>query len=508
MTWKTEDNRDYRNPNVSPDVLLGYQQRWIADNSPVKFCEKSRRIGLSWSEAAEDALLAARSNGMDVFYIGYNYDMAREFIEDVGDWARHYNLAAREIEDFIWKDEREEKKDIQAFRVRFPSGYKITALSSRPSNIRGKQGKIVIDEAAFHDDLPGLLKAAMAMLIWGGRVVVISTHFGEDNPFNDEITQIRAGKKPYSLHRITFDDALGEGLYRRVCLRKGIEWSAEDEIKWRQTVIGMYGDDAEEELHCVPSRSGGTFMSITLIESVMDERVEVIRWKPPYAGFVDKDDITRYVEVEDWCKKVLLPHLMKLPSDLKTYFGEDFGRVADLSIFWPIVETPGLTWHTPFVLELFNCPFSQQEQILFFMVDRLPIFSGGALDARGNGAFLAERARQRYGNLFIEEVQLSANWYLNNMPPLKNAFEDGTINIPKHTDYRDDFRAIKKINGIPKIPDSARTDSKSGGKRHGDGAIASCMALYAARNIEGDFGKIQSAMPRQAAQMFRGYYNQ
>ena len=27
---------------------------------------------------------------------------------------------------------------------------------------RGKQGKVTIDEAAFHDDLPGLMKAAMA----------------------------------------------------------------------------------------------------------------------------------------------------------------------------------------------------------------------------------------------------------------------------------------------------------------------------------------------------------
>ena len=25
------------------------------------------------------------------------------------------------------------------------------------------------DEAAFHDDLPGLIKAAMALLIWGGE---------------------------------------------------------------------------------------------------------------------------------------------------------------------------------------------------------------------------------------------------------------------------------------------------------------------------------------------------
>ncbi|WP_230478196.1 hypothetical protein [Kingella kingae] len=45
----------------TPMVLLPYQQRWIADPNPVKICEKSRRIGLSWAEAADSALLAAHN---------------------------------------------------------------------------------------------------------------------------------------------------------------------------------------------------------------------------------------------------------------------------------------------------------------------------------------------------------------------------------------------------------------------------------------------------------------
>lgn len=32
----------------TPMVLLGYQQRWCEDTSPVKVVEKSRRIGLTW----------------------------------------------------------------------------------------------------------------------------------------------------------------------------------------------------------------------------------------------------------------------------------------------------------------------------------------------------------------------------------------------------------------------------------------------------------------------------
>ena len=82
-------------------------------------------------------------------------------------------------------------------------------------------------------------------------------------------------------------------------------------------------------------------------------------------------------------------------------------------------------------MELRDAPFRTQEQILFYLVDRLPRFSGGALDARGNGQALAEFARQRYGPELIAEVMLSQGWYRENMPRLKAAFEDRTWAIPQ-----------------------------------------------------------------------------
>ncbi|MEP7041863.1 MAG: hypothetical protein ABI843_02305, partial [Dokdonella sp.] len=68
----------------APAVLLPYQQRWVADSSPLKVSEKSRRTGLTWAEAADDVTVAARTKakqGMNVHYIGYNMDMAIEYIE-------------------------------------------------------------------------------------------------------------------------------------------------------------------------------------------------------------------------------------------------------------------------------------------------------------------------------------------------------------------------------------------------------------------------------------------
>ena len=511
--WSGKENRMLREPVTNdriPEVFLGYQQDWSADDSLVKVIEKSRRIGLSWGEAGEDSLLAASDSGMDVFYIGYNKDMALEFIEDCGAWSKFYNQAAGEIEDFIWEDEGEEKKSIQAFRIRYPSGWKIVALSSRPANLRGKQGKIVIDEAAFHDDLPGLLKAAMAMLMWGGRVVVISTHNGDDHPFNELVTEVRAGKKPYSLHRVTIDDALAQGLYKRICLRLGKPWSPEGEAEWRKSLFDFYGDDADEELLCIPAQGGGAYLPRVMIESIMSDVVPVLRWSPPAKDFVSWSDADRYREMEDWLKDYLEPILrLTLLPDRCSWFGEDFGRTCDLTVIWPLQSLPGLAYHTPYVLELRDCPFTQQEQALFFLVDRLPKLAGGALDKGGNGAFLAERAMQRYGEDRIEQVALSQGWYLENMPPMKACFEDRTSSIPRDNEILDDFRAIKKIRGIPRVPVDERSMSKYGGKRHGDSAVAKCLAVYAARTFEYYDGvpQVLSAGSRSMTDQTAGYYD-
>jgi phage FluMu gp28-like protein len=477
---------------AAPTVFLPYQQRWAADRSPVKVMEKSRRIGLSWSEAADDSLYAAEEGGSDVWYIGYNKDMAEEFISDCADWVKKYQLAAGAVEEEILKDE---DKDILTFRIKFASGNKIVALSSRPSNLRGKAGRVVIDEAAFHDDLKALIKAAIALLMWGGEVRIISTHDGDGNPFNELIKDIRSGRTPYALHRVTLDDALAEGLYQRICLTLGRDWSPEAEAEWRGNLIKFYGDAAEEELFCVPSQGSGTFLSRVLIESCMSPDIPVIRYsKPDEFKFMPED--VRQAEVEAWCKDILLPHLEKLEPKRRSYFGEDFGRTGDLSVFVPLQEQQNATFAATFILELRNMPFKQQEQILFYIGDRLPRFSFGALDARGNGQYLAEVAAQRYGQNRIAEVMLTENWYRDTMPKYKAAFEDKSILLPRDADTIEDHRAFKMIKGVAKLPDTKNTGQDKM-PRHGDSGIAGAMAWYATYQEGASVTEYQSVTKRR-----------
>lgn len=467
----------------SAGVFLGYQGRWAADESAVKIIEKSRRVGLSWAEAADSTLLAARNDGMDVWYIGYNKDMAEEFVRDCADWAKNYAFAASEIQEGteLFKD-GDEEKSILTYTIRFASGFRITALSSRPSNLRGKQGRVIIDEAAFHPDLAELIKAALALLIWGGQVHIISTHDGEENPFNELIKEVRAGKRPYSLHRVTLDDALKDGLYQRVCMVRGIPWTEAGEQEWRAGLIAQYGSGADEELFCVPSRGGGIWLSRALVEARMapvEQPRRVIRWQAP-DGMDLWSDYLIEAEVADFCERELKPELDKLDPNLASMVGEDFARSGDLTVIAPCQITSMLVRDFPFLVELRNVPFKAQALIFFYICDRLPRFSHAMMDATGNGAFLAEVAQQRYGIGRVTRVHLSETWYRENTPALKAAFEDDAILLPRDADTLSDVCAFRLVRGVARIPD-VRVADKNGGNRHGDAGIALVLAYAASR---------------------------
>lgn len=482
MTAKTPSAPEGREPpsQRTPMALVRYQQKWCADKSQVKVCEKSRRIGLSWSEAADTALLAASASGMNAFYIGYMKDMAKEFIQDCAEFAKAYSLVAGEISETeeVWLDGNE-RKAITIYTLRFASGFRIEALSSAPRNLRGKQGRVIIDEAAFHRDLAELLKAALALLIWGGEVHIISTHNGAENPFNDLVQEIRAGKLPYGLHRTTFAEAVDDGLYERVCLRTGKTPTPENKAAWIKGIRDRYGSNASEELDVIPKNSGGAWLSRALIEARMFD-APVLRWKPPAENFVLWSEEMRTAEMRDWLEENLRPLLATLDPQLASGFGEDFGRSGDLTVIAPWQITANLTRRFPFLVELANCPFDQQREALFYIGDRLPRLRAGKLDSRGNGQYLAEKAMQKWGAQRIECVMLSQAWYRDNTAPLKSAFEDGTILLPRSADVVDDLRAFQVMNGIPMIP-ASRTQGEDGQQRHGDAGVAILLGHAASR---------------------------
>ena len=461
----------------APPVLLPYQQRWIADRSEWKIAEKGRRTGLTWAEAADAALAAGTApgeGGCSHAYVGSGKEMAREFIDAVAMWSKAFDRAASEVEEEVLEDG---DRDITVFRIGFASGHHVQALSSNPSNLRGRKGNVTIDEAAFQPSLLEVVKAAAALTMWGGKVRVISTHDGDENEFNELLIDARAGRNDYSVHRITLDDACAEGLYRRICEMRGVVWSPEAEEAWKASLRRNAGsaDAAAEEYDCVPRRGGGAWLPLALIESRMAP-APVLRFEGS-ARFNALPERFRESETREWCERELDPLLKALDPKRRHCLGEDFGRSIDLTVLAPLEIGADMRRRCPFLIELRSVPFRQQEQILFHCCDGLPRLGAVKLDARGNGQYLAEQAEYRYGPR-VEAVMLTQAWYLENMPPFKAAFEDGLIGIPRDDDVASDLRALQLVKGVPRLPEG-RTGAK--GDRHGDAAIALAMAHAASR---------------------------
>lgn len=498
-------------PSAPPPALLPYQQRWIDDRARLKIGRKSRRIGLTWGEGADDVLDAAaapEANGCNVFYISATEDMAREYIEACAMWARVFNVAAGEIEEGLFSDEGKNGIDrhIKTYEITFPaSSHRVVALSSRPANLRGKQGKVVLDEAAFAPDLAGLIKAAMAMLMWGGRVVIISTYNGVENAFAQLIEEALAGKRgrlgkdlDVSVHTITFADAVADGLYRRVCLRKGIAWTQAGEDAWVAQVRAVYGDDAKEELDVIPAGGGGRYLGLALIAQRMVPAWSPTnptgpalirgRWDDSFAWL--PEDVRRYA-IEGWLRENVEPHLARLSPLQRHVWGMDFARSCDLSVIPIAAEDHDLTHRVRLVIELANCPHSSQIQIMVWITRRLPRWRGGASDATGNGEAVAEALAQEFGTEMVERVKMSAAWYAVNMPKMRGALQDGTLtDIPRDDNLRDDLRSIELVGGIPRVPHvntasaaaraaAADEGGGKGGRRHGDFAVGLCLCEYA-----------------------------
>ncbi|HZF97846.1 MAG TPA: hypothetical protein VEY92_06310, partial [Pseudoxanthomonas sp.] len=195
-------------------------------------------------------------------------------------------------------------------------------------------------------------------------------------------------------------------------------------------------------------------------------------------GFEELADHYRHQAVQEWLDETVGPLLTTLSPDLQSVFGQDFGRSGDLSVLVPAQIQQNLSRRVPFVAELRNMPHKQQWQIVEFILGRLPRFVKGAFDARGNGHALAEFAAQKFGYGRIDLVMFTEGWYREHMPPLKAAFEDGTISLPRDKDVLADLRAIKVIKGVARVPD-ARVAGKDGGQRHGDAGIAVALMHFA-----------------------------
>ncbi len=260
---------------------------------------------------------------------------------------------------------------------------------------------------------------------------------------------------------------------------KGKDWTQEDQDKWEAKIRGAYGSRTaamRQELDAIPAESEGQALSRVQIENCMVD-APVIRWAQP-DDFRDWPDAARKAEVDRFCEEQLLPILEKLDPYLRHVVGQDFARKGDASCIDIKSINRNLIRQTRLLVELRNIPFEEQRDIVYFICDRLPRFSGGAWDATGNGAYLAEKAAQRYGSTAVE-VHFSRSWYQENSPAYIEAFGSArSVLLPKDEDVVKDHQALAYVDGIIKVPEDFRFKGTDGFSRHGDSALASLLAYW------------------------------
>lgn len=438
-------------PRLDPrKLLLGYQGSTLARlraGVQLLVIEKSRRIGLTWGVAAFAALKAAAqasAGGDNVFYMGYEQEMAREFIDACAMWAKAYNIAASAVGDDVFEDTNEagETKAIKAFRITFASGFSIVALASMPRAFRGKQGCVIIDEAAFHSQLEEKIKAALALLMWGGQVIIISTHDGVMNAFNQLIEKIRGGEQKGEVIKITFDDAIKDGLYERIAEVAAIRGrKVPDKAAWISDIRGFYGANADEELDVIPKLSGGSL--IKLEDLVACQSADAGRPELYRGGL--------------W------------------YLGRDIARRRDGQILWGF-EMVGDVFTLRDRWEGVGQTFEAQADAADAMIKQRRMMAYW-LDQGGMGEQPVEEAKRRYGSSRVEGQLLQGANRLDIALSLAARFETQRIRIPADPVIRNDLLAIKRI---PTAGGGVRIGDDPEGNVHADRFWAAALASRAA----------------------------
>jgi phage FluMu gp28-like protein len=446
-------------------LLLPYQAAWVKDLSRLKIAEKSRQIGWTWAEAyglvTRKSLVTAR---LDAWATSRDEIQARLFLEDCKSFAKLLNIAAKDFGEIVI-----DEKGNTAYVLALSNGLRIHSMSSNPDAQAGKRGDRAGDEFALHKDPRKLYSIMYPGITWGGLLELFSTHRGSANFFNQLIREVREKGNPkgFSLHRVTLQDALEQGLLYKLQskLPPGDERHEMDEAAYFDFIRKGCADEESflQEYMCVPSDDASAFIEWHLIDGCT------------------------YPQGEAW--EITLQE----PVAKELYGGLDIGRHHDLTSLTIFEKVAGMHLVRKRI-DLQGMTFSNQESILYPWFE---ICKRVCIDATGLGMQFAERAAQRFGKHRIEAVTFTGPVKEELAYPVRAAFEDRTIRIPFEDDkLKADIRAIRKeVTSSGNV----RFAADRGMNGHADRFWGVALALHAAKRTVAPVGFQSIPLPRRSS---------
>ncbi|MCD8025323.1 MAG: terminase family protein [Candidatus Gastranaerophilales bacterium] len=437
-------------------LFLPFQKRWLLDTSRFKLAKKSRRTGFTWIQAFEDVkdatTMKVRNKHLDVWFTSSNSDNAKEYIIYCKDWATTLNAGFLDLGEVLI----DEEKGIKALSLEFNNGARINGLSSNPAALRGKGGKLVIDEFAFHKDQKELWKAGKPVVTWGYPLRIISSLNGANNLFYHFLTLIEKGKLNWSLHEVDIFKAVNEGLVDKIYGRKTTE---EERLEWLKQEKESSGDDVTwlQEYCCVAVDEATSFITYELINSCIEETLQ--------------------------------EGLNNITGDI--YIGYDVARINDLSVV-SIFEKCGSVFYLRKLLEFKNVKFKDQKQAVLALLSH-PKTRRMAIDETGIGKQMAEELKDEFGSRMVEPINFSLKTKEELAYKLLYAFQDRNIRIPDDEAIKNDLHSVRRLQTNANI---VRFDAdRSATDGHADRFWSFALAIFAGTNEPYQKPVILSAKP-------------
>lgn len=436
-----------KNVPARDTLLLGYQSRWVKDESRLKLMEKARQIGISWASAYR--VVSKKSLGdaqLDQWISSRDDLQARLFLEDCKKFAAILKAGADALGEKVI-----DEKGHTAYVLQFANGLRAHSMSSNPDAQAGKRGDRLLDEFALHPDPRKLWAIAYPGITWGGCMELISTHRGSANFFNELVQEAKhkGNPKGLSLHTVTLQTALDEGfLYKlQQKLPAGDKRLDMDEADYFNFIRAGCADEESflQEFMCQPADDASAFLSYDLIAGCEYRADE--RWEHDLAD-----------------------------AKGQLYVGVDVGRDHDLTVIW-VVEQLGDVAYTRRIVELKGTTFDAQEAELYAILG-LPQVRRACIDRTGIGRQFFERAQQRFGTYKVEGINFTGPVKEELAYPLRASFEDRTLRIPGSPQIRADLRAIRKETTTA---GNIRFTADRGKNGHSDRFWALALAKHAAK---------------------------
>jgi phage FluMu gp28-like protein len=417
--------------------FLPYQAKWIADPARLKITRKSRRIGMTYAQSYEDVVDASKqSSPMDVWFSSADESAAREYIRYCQQWSKLYKIAAEYLGEIVIS----KKDDIKALSIEYANGRRVNALSSTPKAFRSKGGKAVLDEFAFHADADALWKAASPVITWGYPIRVLSTLNGQGNRFYRMVTDAEKVGSKWSLHTITIEDAIREGLVSKIL---GREATKADIASFVEDCRALAGDEEtyQQEYMCVAIDETTAWLSWELIVSC----------EHPDAGKPE------------------------LYAGGRCYVGYDVARRRDLAVIWVEEEVGDVLW-TREVIAMKGRKFAEQ----FAELDRVFAtydVNRMCVDQTGMGEKVVEDAKLRYGDARVEGLLFTGPVKQDLAVAGKQKFEDKRCRIPAVRSIRESHHSVRKQTTVAGNP---RFDADRSEVGHADEFWAHMLSIHAA----------------------------